>query len=286
MSEKLNCYFRSKNKVVGPITTTALKKLTEQGRITAKTLIRRGEDGEWVEAGRVGGLVSYIDDGHLTKFVENLPKENLSLGSSHRNSKRIPSWLVVIMGILLGTIFLGVAIHFSASHNIIDLNNIGANIRLTQQTHKRVIREYLAENLNSGEWEEVRWWEPNSLQGSKIYSPPVRESTSYRLYEGFWKEENERGLSVRLKYRTQGLGGKILFDRTFLIDESDFIFNVKNSIDFRLPGESIDHYADRMIGKLEHEQVRKERNENLIQGLHELAKPKNVEKRKPPPVLD
>jgi len=61
MSEKPNCYFRSKNKVIGPTTTTALKRLAEQGRVTAKHLIRHRKDGEWVEAWWIGGLKPYFE---------------------------------------------------------------------------------------------------------------------------------------------------------------------------------------------------------------------------------
>jgi len=44
MSEKPSCYFRSKNKVIGPITTAALQQLVEQGRVIPKPLIQRLRD--------------------------------------------------------------------------------------------------------------------------------------------------------------------------------------------------------------------------------------------------
>ncbi len=49
-------YYRDDEKVRGPFSPSDLKRLVSEGKITASTLIRRGKDGQWIEAKRVGGL--------------------------------------------------------------------------------------------------------------------------------------------------------------------------------------------------------------------------------------
>ena len=49
-------YFQAAGQAFGPCTPTQLQRLAAEGTIKPSTLVRRGEDGEWVEAGKVKGL--------------------------------------------------------------------------------------------------------------------------------------------------------------------------------------------------------------------------------------
>ena len=49
-------YFKAAGQAFGPCTPTQLQRLAAEGTIKPSTLVRRGEDGEWVEAGKVKGL--------------------------------------------------------------------------------------------------------------------------------------------------------------------------------------------------------------------------------------
>ncbi len=50
-------YQDRENKVVGPLTPSALKQLANEGVIGASTPVRKGEEGAWYEAGTIAGLV-------------------------------------------------------------------------------------------------------------------------------------------------------------------------------------------------------------------------------------
>lgn len=49
-------YFQAAGQAFGPCTPTQLQRLAAEGTIKPSTLIRRGEHGEWVEAGKVKGM--------------------------------------------------------------------------------------------------------------------------------------------------------------------------------------------------------------------------------------
>ena len=58
-------YFKAAGQAFGPCTPTQLQRLAAEGTIKPTTLVRRGEDGKWVEAGKVKGLFSPIGDGDV-----------------------------------------------------------------------------------------------------------------------------------------------------------------------------------------------------------------------------
>lgn len=49
-------YFKAAGQAFGPCTPMQLQRLAAEGTIKPTTLVRRGEDGEWVEAGKVKGM--------------------------------------------------------------------------------------------------------------------------------------------------------------------------------------------------------------------------------------
>ena len=74
---------------------------------------------------------------------------------------------------------------------------------------QQAVRAWLRENNNSSQWEEVRWfivekektrWFPDEYQGPKVSV-------------------------VRLKYRTQGLGGTVLLDEYFAVLSGNVVEN-------------------------------------------------------------
>jgi Zn-finger nucleic acid-binding protein len=51
-------YFRQDGHENGPYTSSQLKRLVQSGHITDITEVRRGQDGKWVQANRVSGLIT------------------------------------------------------------------------------------------------------------------------------------------------------------------------------------------------------------------------------------
>ena len=50
-------YQDAENTVQGPLTPAALKQLANEGVIAESTLVRKGEEGPWYQAGKIPGLV-------------------------------------------------------------------------------------------------------------------------------------------------------------------------------------------------------------------------------------
>jgi hypothetical protein len=50
-------YYQIDGQTQGPVTPAALKKLANDGTIVDSTLVRRGEQGAWYEAGTLAGLI-------------------------------------------------------------------------------------------------------------------------------------------------------------------------------------------------------------------------------------
>lgn len=115
------------------------------------------------------------------------------------------------------------------------------------------VRAWLRENLDSGEWQEVRWWNGSSLKGSLVWmedDPRV----SRVFFSNLWNPIEVDGRSIRLKYRTDVRGARVLFDHVFTINSHGAVFSRVDAIDFRLPGESIDAWATRIGDSLQHPQ--------------------------------
>lgn len=54
-------YVKVKGEGVGPISSPQLRKLSSDGTVHRSTLIRKGEDGRWIAAGKVKGLFIPLD---------------------------------------------------------------------------------------------------------------------------------------------------------------------------------------------------------------------------------
>ena len=86
-------YYRDGEKVRGPFSPCDLRRLVSEGKITASTLIRRGKDGQWIEAKRVGGLspklseTAELRDGGL--LPQNAPPVALAEESGHSQQKKL-----------------------------------------------------------------------------------------------------------------------------------------------------------------------------------------------------
>lgn len=50
-------YFQAKGRRFGPISTKLIKQQVEAGRVLPDTLVRKGEEGDWLPAGKVRGLI-------------------------------------------------------------------------------------------------------------------------------------------------------------------------------------------------------------------------------------
>jgi hypothetical protein len=67
--------------ILGPLNAKDLKKCAEAGRINADTWIRKGENGQWVTANRVKGLINtekqeIQPDAAVSKRKEEIKEEN------------------------------------------------------------------------------------------------------------------------------------------------------------------------------------------------------------------
>jgi len=51
-------YYQSNGKTQGPLAPSALKQLANEGVIVESTLVRKGEEGAWHQAGKIPGLVT------------------------------------------------------------------------------------------------------------------------------------------------------------------------------------------------------------------------------------
>jgi hypothetical protein len=50
-------YYQVMGQAFGPLTATELRQHVERGRVVADTFVRKGEDGRWVWAEQVNGLL-------------------------------------------------------------------------------------------------------------------------------------------------------------------------------------------------------------------------------------
>lgn len=115
--------------------------------------------------------------------------------------------------------------------------------------NRDVVDAWLKENLDSGEYEVVKWLEDVPVKGALVWD--LESVQDYRQTRTrattFWKPLDQGGRALRLKYRsTNALGGKVLADEVFLINDAGEIYGVISSLDFRLPKESIAAWQKRM----------------------------------------
>jgi hypothetical protein len=60
-------YYRAEGQTVGPVSSSELRRLALEGRITRDTRVRKGSDGEWVPAERVNGLFDLKAEWHFSQ---------------------------------------------------------------------------------------------------------------------------------------------------------------------------------------------------------------------------
>ena len=101
------CYAKIDDRIVGPMSTAKLKELAEDGRITPETAVRRGEDGEWIRAGRAKGLQPHFaifDSSETTpEIITEVPVFRDLV--SWRIRRRRPNLLIWALGI--GSVVVG-----------------------------------------------------------------------------------------------------------------------------------------------------------------------------------
>lgn len=108
---------------------------------------------------------------------------------------------------------------------------------------RNAVREWLTNNLDDPNFEEVQWWPSTSLKGAKTWSGsddwPHTTPT-------LWKSLDAEGTAIRLKYRTKNrLGARELRDEVFWITDGMVTHRI-DSFDFMRAGESIETWTERM----------------------------------------
>jgi hypothetical protein len=63
-------YYQIQNQVIGPVKASELKRLAHEGSITPSTLLRRGEDREWMAAVRIEGLFQPTEEAEIVDEAE------------------------------------------------------------------------------------------------------------------------------------------------------------------------------------------------------------------------
>ena len=77
-------YYQNQTGVVGPVSAAELKYLINVGTIAGSTLVRKGEEGPWLAAGKIQGLITGAGEGgnedvsgpELTEWHFNLKGQN------------------------------------------------------------------------------------------------------------------------------------------------------------------------------------------------------------------
>jgi hypothetical protein len=111
--------------------------------------------------------------------------------------------LIVIGGLL--TIIVGVGVALKFRDNPVSGETNRGNVSEPDHEIRERVRAWLRENLDSGEWEEVRWWgskriEPGYVPGQELYD------------------------CLRIKLRTKSpSGGTVLRDFFFLLNATEII---------------------------------------------------------------
>ena len=78
MTKQSVFYFREDagSRIVGPLTKSQLLAAARKGRLSPEGLVRKGEDGKWVKAGRVQGLFTPTDDSSKAAKAEAYTPES------------------------------------------------------------------------------------------------------------------------------------------------------------------------------------------------------------------
>ncbi|QDT28127.1 hypothetical protein Enr10x_34660 [Gimesia panareensis] len=72
-----NWYVKRGNEIAGPLTQERVKELAAQGKIQATDLVRKGEDGSFIEASQIPGLLPEEDDFEsVSSSSQTAPKKN------------------------------------------------------------------------------------------------------------------------------------------------------------------------------------------------------------------
>lgn len=83
-------YYRDGNTDRGPFSPSDLRRLVSEGRITASTLVRRGKDGQWIEAKRVHGLFPKVSETTELRDGDGLPQNAPSVTLAEESGHSSP----------------------------------------------------------------------------------------------------------------------------------------------------------------------------------------------------
>jgi len=107
------------------------------------------------------------------------------------------------------------------------------------QRAKIAIRQYLRDNSQSGEWEEVKWWPSTPSRGGRMFMESAKGLGLRRANDEWYDPIDVDGDCFRLTLRMPSALGKSLHDWTFVVDKDSKIVLASETIDVILPGESI-----------------------------------------------
>ena len=91
-------FFNSEGTDFGPISSLSLRKLVEEGKITAKTLVRKGYDGKWIPARSIRGLSFNSQNERV--------EDDLTIETEIENVNNVKANEYGIIAIILGSVLL------------------------------------------------------------------------------------------------------------------------------------------------------------------------------------
>lgn len=114
-------YFLKDDSVCGPESSLELKNLANSGIVLPTTLIRQGEEGEWVPAKRVRGLFESSSEKRvqLPAAVPNIKTQDVAHPSAKRRtrppSRRRNRWIVPVLSLAIPIVIFGFLFGFLIS---------------------------------------------------------------------------------------------------------------------------------------------------------------------------
>jgi hypothetical protein len=94
-------FFQDADQVLGPLMPADLRRLTQQGRITTDTPIRKGAEGKWVRAAKVPGLFDAATPAVVPIAAPAAPPQQplgfFAYWNTYWKAARGPVWLPVLL---------------------------------------------------------------------------------------------------------------------------------------------------------------------------------------------
>lgn len=116
---------------------------------------------------------------------------------------------------------------------------------------RNAVRRYLREEDDVDEMAETKWDGP--WRGGSVYVNEYAARFNLRLREGNWQPIARHLTAVRLRFRQRYRTGLIdshmgaSRDRMYYVDSEWHVVEIGEVYDYRLPGESLDWYKERMM---------------------------------------